>query len=580
MGDTPSSSGHRYRWLQWFGGAVLLAGAIFTAALVVAARHMEPLLRAEIVLALEQHFHTKVELDQFHVSVRHGTEAEWGIWAKGAGLRIWPPHHASADPALEVAVEAVPLIKLDQFSFHVPLHYGRTQNLHIPELRLKGLSIHIPPRSQRDKASGIDSAVAGQAVPKTEKAPGPFAGITIGQIESDDAELVLETDKPGKLPLRFDIQRLLLKNVHPGAPMTFEATLTNPKPKGLIHTSGTLGPLDLTDLGESPLEGTYHFEHADLATFKGLGGMLESTGDYQGTLRELSVKGTADVPDFQLTHFGNTMPLRTQFDAMVDGTDGDTRLERVEATLGHSHFTTKGQIVRVKLPVEGAKPSPAASSAGPAPASGHIIDLRVDIPHGAIQDFLRLTSRASEPIMTGDIAADANLHIPPGPQPVHLRLKLDGHFQLDNVRFTSDKVQKRVEELSLRGQGHPQELRTASPDAIIRSHMEGTFHVAKGVVTLPDLQYEVPGAEVHLQGSYALDGDLHMDGVARMQATVSKMVGGWKGLLLKPADRLFKKDGAGAEIPIKLRGTRKSPDFGIDIGRIGHTSPETPGQKQ
>jgi len=37
-----------------------------------------------------------------------------------------------------------------------------------------------------------------------------------------------------------------------------------------------------------------------------------------------------------------------------------------------------------------------------------------------------------------------------------------------------------------------------------------------------------------------------------MEATVSKMVGGWKGLLLKPADRFFKKNGAGTEVPSTL----------------------------
>ena len=49
-----------------------------------------------------------------------------------------------------------------------------------------------------------------------------------------------------------------------------------------------------------------------------------------------------------------------------------------------------------------------------------------------------------------------------------------------------------------------------------------------------------------------------------MQATISKMVGGWKGFLLKPADRFFKKNGAGAEIPIYIAGTRDDPHFGYN----------------
>jgi hypothetical protein len=52
-----------------------------------------------------------------------------------------------------------------------------------------------------------------------------------------------------------------------------------------------------------------------------------------------------------------------------------------------------------------------------------------------------------------------------------------------------------------------------------------------------------------------------------MQATVSQMVGGWAGVLLKPADRFFKKDGAGTQVPIRIQGTREQPKFGLDFGR-------------
>ena len=36
------------------------------------------------------------------------------------------------------------------------------------------------------------------------------------------------------------------------------------------------------------------------------------------------------------------------YDAIVDGTNGDTILERVDGALGASHITAKGEIVRVE----------------------------------------------------------------------------------------------------------------------------------------------------------------------------------------------------------------------------------------
>jgi hypothetical protein len=110
--------------------------------------------------------------------------------------------------------------------------------------------------------------------------------------------------------------------------------------------------------------------------------------------------------------------------------------------------------------------------------------------------------------------------------------------------------------------------------------MEGEFHMANAVVNLPQVLYDVPGAAIHLQGHYALEGFMNFDGTARMQATVSQMVGGWKGVLLKPADRFFKKDGAGTLVAIQIRGAHDAPEFSIDLNQMKKTSPETPGQKQ
>jgi hypothetical protein len=105
--------------------------------------------------------------------------------------------------------------------------------------------------------------------------------------------------------------------------------------------------------------------------------------------------------------------------------------------------------------------------------------------------------------------------------------------------------------------------------------------LAGGVVTLPNLKYSVPGAEIDLAGKYGLEGStLNFKGTAKTDATVSQMVGGWKGMLLKPADRLFKTDRAGTDVPIHIDGTEQDPHFGVDFGRLRHTSPQIPGKTQ
>src|ERR1700685_2866015 len=72
-------------WLKWAAAAVLLAFLFLGVAIAVLAHRAEPMLRAAIVEKLEEHFHARVELDSFHVSLVGGLRAE------GKGLRIWSP---------------------------------------------------------------------------------------------------------------------------------------------------------------------------------------------------------------------------------------------------------------------------------------------------------------------------------------------------------------------------------------------------------------------------------------------------------------------------------------------------------
>lgn len=599
MADSRRSFWRRHRWLTILGATAVAVLVVIGVALAIVARRFEPLLRAGLVQGLQDRFHTRVELDNFHVALGNGLNGEWGIWANGSGLRIWPPRHTGGDRPLETAVQSIPLITLDDFRFHVPVHYRPGQTINIARVRLLGLKIVVPPRSERDKFTGIESAVTrqnpfsanpGNDNPNAQGSPSSgqtqqtttsamLGRITVERIDCENAQLILETDKPDKLPLQFAIANLELTHVVPGEPMAFKAELTNPKPQGLIHSTGKLGPWQTSDPGETPISGAYTFDHADLSTFRGIAGILSSTGNYQGTLREIQAQGKADVPDFRLTHFGNPVALHTEFHAKVDGTNGDTWLDPVDATLGHSHFTTRGQVVRVKRPNVQGHQEVSSANLPPLADQGHDIQLKVDVDRGRIEDFLRLANRSPNPVLSGDLSVKASLHIPPGKAPVYERIVVDGTFKLDQAKFSSDKIQGRIEELSLRGQGHPGDIKKTDPDQV-SSQMDGEFHMSGAVINLPQIHYNVPGAAIQLNGHYALEGLMHFEGTARMQATVSQMVGGWKGVLLKPADHFFKKDGAGTLVPIEIRGAHDSPEFSIDFGRMKKSVPETPGQKQ
>ena len=93
--------------------------------------------------------------------------------------------------------------------------------------------------------------------------------------------------------------------------------------------------------------------------------MLASTGSYQGQLDHIIVDGKTTTPNFSLDIANRPVPLNTTFHAIVDGTNGDTYLQPVDAWLLHSHIIAQGRVVRVP----GIRAATSASTSPSTPAT-------------------------------------------------------------------------------------------------------------------------------------------------------------------------------------------------------------------
>jgi hypothetical protein len=345
----------------------------------------------------------------------------------------------------------------------------------------------------------------------------------------------------------FAIHRLTMNALGRGMVMSFEAEITYPIPRGMVKTTGSFGPWRRDDPGGTPLSGRYTFDHADLATVKGIGGSLDSTGTFSGQLGRIGVTGETHTPDFRVKVSGNPVPLDTKFDAVVDGTDGDTYLNAVSASFLNTSLTARGAVVGA----EGVK--------------GRTVKVHVKIDNGRIDDVLRLAIKGNTPVMTGQLRLHADLNLPAGPDDVMDRLELAGEFDVGGARFTNATVQARLSDLSERARG----LDPKETSQTVASNLRGQFRLARSVLSLSDVTFGIPGATLRVAGRYGLENEsLEFDGTVRMQATVSQAAGGRvKSVLLKVVDPLFRRDGAGAVLPIRIRGSRNEPKFGLDFGR-------------
>jgi hypothetical protein len=69
-----------------------------------------------------------------------------------------------------------------------------------------------------------------------------------------------------------------------------------------------------------------------------------------------------------------------------------------------------------------------------------------------------------------------------------------------------------------------------------------------------------------MHGVYNLENkEVNLHGTLKTEAELSEMSTGFKSVLLKPLNVVFKKKHAGAEVPVHLIGTYKNPEFGLDL---------------
>jgi hypothetical protein len=525
----------RERWFAAVGAALVLLFIGLTVAGNILSRRFEPYIRQQAEQYLRDRFHTDVAIGRLRVQMPRLSPLRMlftrgrGVAAGINGEHITMSMHGR--PGLP------PLFTMRKFSTTVDLGtiWGTPKT--VPLVTIEGLEINIPPAGERPDLDP-DRAEAAQADRDAETNP----SVVIERVNVKNTLLVMLPKDRAKRPLRFTIHDLKLESAGKAVPMKYDAQLTNAQPPGEIHSVGTFGPWKSGEPGDTPLDGDYTFDHADLGVFKGIAGILNSKGRFEGKLDAITARGEADVPQFRLKRSGNPVPLHTKFEVLVDGTNGNTILKPVIATLGNTHFTTSGAVFKN----EGDR--------------HRSIVLDVNMPDGRMRDVLRLAMKG-EPFMEGTLHLKTKLTIPPLTGKVKEKLMLDGRFDVTDVKFLKSTIQDQIDSLSRRGQGQP---KNEEIDQVV-SRMTGNYKLDDHVISFSELTFGVPGADVDLAGNYDLNQDLlDFHGALKLQAKVSETMTGWKHWLLKPVDPFFSKKGAGTFLRIKVVGNSKAPKFGRD----------------
>jgi hypothetical protein len=518
---------------KWLIGISITAGVVLIGLFFAGramARRFDPYIRAQAIAYLQDRFDSEVELGALSVSMPNLSPLKV-IFNSGRGAIA----HVEGDNVLlrhKGRHDIAPMFVMKRFSFDVDLGTVFDTPKRVRQVTIEGMEVNIPPKGERPDLGDHDQG----------SAPAAAGNVIFDEVLIHDSMLRLLPRDPGKKGLRFDLHSIRLESAGRYVAMKYRAALTNAKPPGEILSNGSFGPWSAEEPGDTPLKGSYVFGKADLGVFKSIAGILHSTGEFTGTLDSITAKGEASVPDFRLKRTGNAVPLKTRFEVLVDGTNGNTVLKPVIGTLGKTTFTTSGAVIKHE------------------DDKHRTIGLDVDMPKGNLRDVLRLAMKGP-PFMEGQLALKTRIDIPPLSGKVKEKLILDGQFEITDGKFLRSTIQDQIDTLSRRAQGQPKNMEI--DEVVLR--MGGTFKMDDQTITFNSLSFAVPGSGVDLSGNYDLEADvLDFHGTLKLDAKISDTLTGWKRWLAKPLNPFFSKDGAGTVLKIQVVGSAKEPKFGRD----------------
>jgi hypothetical protein len=402
-------------------------------------------------------------------------------------------------------------------------------------VQLVGLHIRVPPKNPN---------ATQETFPLTNSVSGKT--LTIGEITTDGAVVEFLSRQPDEDRFILKIDHLTLDHVAQNDPFTFHARFKNTEPPGEIRSDGRFGPWNDDDPGSTQLSGSYTYEHVKLGVFEGIAGTLSSQGKFSGTLGHIDAEGNVDVPDFNVSGSSHANHLASSFHAVVDGTNGDTYLTRVESHFGRTTVMTQGDVK------------------GHPGQHGKTVMLTVSVLQGRIEDLLRLFTGSVRTAEIGNVRLQTKVQLPPGPEPFLRRLRLDGEFGIGSSHFTNPKLQDPVNRLAESARGETKDQQQTDT-TIVLSNLKGHVSADGGIATISKASFTELGTLAEIEGTFNLiDKKLNLRGVLHTSGKLADTKSGFKSLVLKAVVPFMKKNSI-TVVPFVITGTSSDPSFALAL---------------
>lgn len=428
-----------------------------------------------------------------------------------------------------------PLITIQKLTIVGSYHGLLTR--HVSTIRVEGLHIFI---AREPGSNGYVPVNLGSS----------NSGITIGQMIADGAQVEFASTRQRPQPMIFSVPKLMLHDIADHKPLAYRALVEIPQPPATVEVVGEFGPWRAGQGGRSRMSGAYTVKNLDLGSIYGIQGMMTASGSFDGTLEQVKVQGTADVPRFIVEQSGHPQHVETRYVATVNGLDGD-----VNVNAGWGHFGNTTVVGAGTVAGEGLNKTATLEFAS---------------NQARIEDLLWMLVSDRQPAMTGALVFRGKATIPPGLQGFLKKVKVQGDFGVSDGQYPNPQTQRDIDVLSAQARGKAAKVERADNEyggtydpGRVLSHLKGHVMASDGVAHLSDVSFDVPGASAWVHGTYNLESfRINLSGHMHMQASLSQATTGVKSFLMKVIKPFLHKSKRNESVvAITVGGTWDTPTY-------------------
>jgi hypothetical protein len=253
----------------------------------------------------------------------------------------------------------------------------------------------------------------------------------------------------------------------------------------------------------------------------------------------MTVETSTESKNFSVDD-GKETPLSATMQSTLSGDNGDMDIHAIDVKIGATNIHAAGSI-----------------KGGPKQTN---LDISVD--NGRAQDLMEPFVTKEVPI-TGPVWLKCHAYIGPPGDGFMQQLRVTGSFDVPKEKLTDKGAEQSLSAFSERASGDRKpntgvdsDNKPADASKAVLSAIQGPVKIENWVASTSHLTFKVTGAQATLAGTFQFHKQVaHLTGDLKMDTDISHTATGFKSFLLKPLAPFFKKNNAGAVVPIAVVGT-------------------------